>query len=82
MAAQQAQGQPAVRVDDTLSHQRWNDPQYPYNPLDRGTALQYFEFSPFFDVNSNNYVARQRGLDPANEQQLRFVSVLNDKQPS
>lgn len=80
MAQQQQQGigQPVVRVDDTLAHQRWNDPQFPYNPLDRGTALQYFEFSPFFDVNSNNYAARQRGLDPANEQQLRCVDWVQE----
>lgn len=77
MAAQQAVA-PAVRVDDTLSHQRWNDPQFPYNPLDRGTALQYFEFSPFFDVNSNNHEARRQGLDPANESHLRFEPYRAD----
>ena len=68
------QGAQPVRLDDSLAHQRWNDPQYPYNPLDRGTALQYFEFSPFCDTNSNNYEARQKGLDPANDAHLRYVN--------
>lgn len=76
MSQQQAAGAPpaaapVVRVDDSLTHQRWNDPQYPYYPLDRGTALQYFEFSPFFDTSSNNYEARKRGLDPSNEAHLK-----------
>ncbi|WIA42019.1 hypothetical protein OEZ86_009312 [Tetradesmus obliquus] len=59
-----------LTLDDSLIYQRWNDPQYPYDPLDRTTALQYFEFSPFYDPDSNNFAARQRGLDPANEQVL------------
>lgn len=65
-----------VRLDDSLAHQRWNDPQFPYNPLDRGTALQYFEFSPFFDTNSNNHEARKQGLDPATEAGLRCVVCI------
>lgn len=66
---QQGPGQ-QLSLDDALAYQRWNDPAYPYNPLDRATALQYFEFSPFYDPDSNNYAARQRGLDPANEHVL------------
>ncbi|MEW5298080.1 MAG: hypothetical protein WDW36_001239 [Sanguina aurantia] len=33
-------------------------------PLDRYTAMFYFERSPFFDPASSNTLARQRGLEP------------------
>lgn len=79
--AEQPAAAAGVRVDDSLSHQRWNDPQFPYNPLDRGTALQYFEFSPFFDTNSNNHDARRQGLDPANEAHLRCATGQRPGRP-
>ena len=28
-------------------------------------VMHYFEFSPFFDRNSNNSIARRQNLDPA-----------------
>lgn len=58
-------------LDDSVSHQRWNDPQYPFKPLNRPHALHYFEFSPFFDQNSNNRQARMQGRDPANDAELK-----------
>ena len=49
----------------------WSDPAWPWRPLHRSTALQYFEHSPFYDPNSNNAAARAQNLDPANEAVLR-----------
>lgn len=60
-----------LRLDDSVAHQRWNDPQYPFIPLDRPHALHYFEFSPFFDPASNNREARMLGRDPANDAELK-----------
>jgi hypothetical protein len=50
---------------------RWNDPNFPFRPLNRSTVLQYFEHSPFYDHDSNNREARARGLDPANDLAFR-----------
>jgi hypothetical protein len=49
----------------------WSDPAWPWRPLNRSTALQYFEHSPFYDPNSNNAAARAQNLDPSNEAVLR-----------
>jgi len=51
----------------------WSDPMWPWRPLNRVTALQYFEHSPFYDPNSNNAAARSLNLDPSNEAVLRCV---------
>lgn len=49
----------------------WSDPAWPYRPLDRSSALAYFEHSPFYDPASNNAAARAKMLDPATEGVLR-----------
>lgn len=49
----------------------WMDPEWPYRPLNRGSALAYFEHSPFHDRASNNAAARAQNLDPLNEAVLR-----------
>lgn len=52
----------------------WSDPCWPWRPLTRITALQYFEHSPFYDPNSNNAAARAQNLDPSNEAVLRCAA--------
>lgn len=53
----------------------WHDPMYPY-VLTRNSVMHYFEFSPFFDRNSNNMLARRRNLDPAEPGVLECVLGL------
>jgi hypothetical protein len=54
----------AASTSDDQTQISWTDPAYPH-ALNRYTVMHYFEFSPFFDRDSNNMKARHHNLDPA-----------------
>lgn len=61
-----------VEVAEDLTGTTWRDDQwFAYYQLHRGTALDYFFLSPFYDRNCNNELARMQALDPS---QLAYVS--------